>query len=135
MKNSHIRIPYRIRFPKRRPHENTDVYNRLRVNGKYTKMHAMNGRSRASCCSNKMEDHEEKLTCALTCCIVLVLKAIMLYQMTLLLLTYAMRTYHRTRKRLCQLIGLSAPHQLKLKVRKKRKRRKFWVRPGRTSLW
>ena len=55
--------------------------------------------------------------------------------MNLQLLTYVTKTYHRRRKLLSQLICLNAAHQLKLKVRKRRKRRRFWVRPGRTSLW
>ena len=50
--------------------------------------------SRANCGNNKMEENAEKLVCELTCGIVLILKAITLYQMNLLLLTYAVKIYH-----------------------------------------
>ena len=64
--------------------------------------------------------------------ILLLLKAISLYQTNLLLLVHSMRMYYRL---LRELIGFSGP-QLRAKfIRKGRKRRKFWVRPGRSSLW
>ena len=82
--------------------------------------------------SNEMET---QLAAQLSCSIVLVLKAITLYQINLLLLTYATKIYHRRRRLLHNVIGFSALRSKAGKVKKKRRRRRFWVRPGRTSLW
>lgn len=80
---------------------------------------------------NKME---MSLIAQLSCGIALVLKAIMLYQINLLLLEYATKIYHRKRLLLHNIIGFSTLG-LKEKVKKKRRCRRFWVRPKRTSLW
>ena len=70
----------------------------------------------------------------LICVVMLLLKAISLHQMNLLLLIHSTRKYYRRRRLLQELIGFSGP-QLKGKAKRRRNRGRFWVRPGRTSLW
>jgi hypothetical protein len=44
------------------------------------------------------------------------------------------KRYYQRRRLICELVGFSGP-QMKGKIKKRRKRRRFWIRPGRTSLW
>ena len=44
------------------------------------------------------------------------------------------KRYYQRRRLICELVGFSS-HQMKEKIKKRRKCRKLWIRPGRTSLW
>ena len=71
--------------------------------------------------------------------LLLLFKAISLYKMTTQLLLCTGKNYCRKKKLYNELIGLISGSQAQLmrvkRIKKKRKPRKYWVRPGRTSLW
>ena len=73
---------------------------------------------------------ESKFACA----VVMLLNLISLYQMNWTILLHTLKRYYERKRLVSVLIGFSGL-QLKGNVRKTRKRRRFWVRPGRTSLW
>ena len=66
--------------------------------------------------------------------VMLLLNLISLNHIHLTMLVRATERYYQRRRLICELIGFSGP-QMKRKMKKRRKRRRFWIRPGRTSLW
>ena len=65
--------------------------------------------------------------------VMLLLNLISLNHVHWTMLVLSKRYYQRSRL-ICELVGFSSP-QMKGKMKNRRKRRKLWIRPGRTSLW
>lgn len=102
VENSRIRIFSTVLYGTEHAFQSEDLLKaqmyRLLVNGEYTKIHEIKDGVNilhVKGGNNKMEENEEELALELTCGIVVVLKAITLYQMNLLLLTYATKIYPR----------------------------------------
>ena len=65
--------------------------------------------------------------------VMLLLNLISLNHIHWTMLVLAKRYYQR-RRLICELVGFSSP-QMEGKIKKRRKHRKLWIKPGRTSLW